>query len=208
MTSPLLLFAHGAGLGKDSPWMRRWAGLLATIGPVATFDYPYMRAGRRSPDKAPVLLEAHREALDAAVARHGPRPVVLVGKSMGSRMGCHLATDPEVAASVQAVVCLGYPLVGTSKKAPLRDEVLVALRKPVLFVQGTRDPLCPLDRLAEVRPRMRAPNELYVVDGGDHSLMVRKGDLARRDTTQDAEDAAALAAIADFVERYASVAGP
>ena len=91
----------------------------------------------------------------------------LIGKSMGGRVGCHVALEEAVA----GVICLGYPLQSGATGA-LRDEVLVALRTPILFVQGTRDPLCPLDKLAAVRPRMTAPSTLVVVEGGDHSLEV------------------------------------
>ena len=54
----------------------------------------------------------------------------------------------------------------------MRDEVLIALRTPILFVQGSRDALCPLDKLAAVRARMTAPSTLLVVEGGNHSLEV------------------------------------
>ena len=185
----VILFAHGAGLGASSPWMRRWASLLGDLGDVRTFEYPYMAAGRKRPDRHDVLLRAHRDALDAT----GADRVVLIGKSMGSRIGCHLAVEaPE---RVERLVCLGYPLVGASGK--VRDEVLLALRTPILFVQGTRDRLCPLDRLAEVRDRMTAPSELHVVEGGDHSLELRKGDLAGR--SRDAVDRDTLGAIARFL---------
>jgi predicted alpha/beta-hydrolase family hydrolase len=182
----LLLFAHGAGVPSSSPWMQGWAARLGTLGTVVTFDYPYMAAGRKAPDKLPTLLEAHREALRRA--RPGHDRVVLVGKSMGSRVGCHLSLEEPV----DALVCLGYPLAGGQR---LKDEVLVALRTPILFVQGTRDPLCPLDDLAEVRARMTAKNELFTVDGGDHSLMLP----ISRTEEQEASDASALAAIAGFV---------
>lgn len=207
MPTPLLLFAHGAGLPSTSPWMRRWADQLGAVGIVERFDYPYMRAGRKAPDRPAILLDAHREALDAALARHGARPVVLIGKSMGSRMGCHLSTEPDVRPSVAAIVCLGYPLVGAGKKASVRDEVLLALRTPILFVQGTRDPLCPLERLAEVRERMVAPSELLVVEGGDHSLLARKSDLAPRGLTQDRVEAGVVARIAAFVTRHVDRGG-
>jgi pimeloyl-ACP methyl ester carboxylesterase len=81
----------------------------------------------------------------------------------------------------------------------VRDEVLLALRAPVLFVQGSRDPLCPLELLAPVRARMAAPSSLHVVDGGNHSLEVGVRALAKRGETQEAVDAAVLAAIAAFV---------
>ena len=59
-------------------------------------------------------------------------------------------------------------------RSKLRDQVLLELKTPILFAQGTRDPLCPLDLLEGVRKRMHAPSTLTVVEGGDHSLMVAK----------------------------------
>ncbi len=192
---PLLLLAPGAGAPSTSAWMRRWAARLGTIGDVEPFDYPYARAGRKSPDKLPVLVAAHRAALADARARH-PGPVVLVGKSMGGRVGCHVALE-EPAGAIAGLVCLGYPLRG--QRGQLRDEVLVALRVPVLFVQGSRDTLCPLADLETVRARMTAPTALHVVEGGNHSLEVGARALARRSETQDDVDARVLAAIAAFV---------
>ena len=185
------LLASGAGAPSTSPWMRAWAERLGTLGAVEAFDYPYMRAGRRMPDRLPVLVAAHAAALTTARAGHAG-PVHLVGKSMGSRVGCHLSLE----APVSSLVCLGYPLVAASNGA-VRDEVLLALRTPVLFIQGTRDPLCPLDRLAAVRARMTGRHELHVVDGGDHSLALPGGKSARE--LQEASDRAVLEAIAAFV---------
>jgi hypothetical protein len=172
--------------------MEAWAAHLSALGEVSRFDYPYVRAGRRSPDRLPALVRAHREALQAARAS-SPGPAVLVGKSMGSRIGCHLSLETEVA----ALVCLGYPLRGA--RGDLRDEVLLALRTPVLFVQGTRDKLCPLEELEAVRARMRARSTLLVVEGGDHSLEVGVRLLRQRGETQREVDARVLAGIGIFL---------
>jgi predicted alpha/beta-hydrolase family hydrolase len=192
---PSILFAHGAGAPSASAWMRAWRDRLATIGDVTAFDYPYMRAGRKTPDRPPVLIAAHREAL-AGVRARAAGPVFLAGKSMGGRIGCHVALEEEVA----GLVCLGYPLVAGGSGA-VRDEVLLALRAPILFAQGTRDALCPLPRLEAVRARMTAPNRLHVVDGGNHSLEVAGGKRAA-DAQRDS-DAAMLEAIRRFVEEVA-----
>ena len=173
--------------------MRSWATRLETLGTVVSFDYPYMVAGRRTPDKLPQLIEAHRAALVRASQEHRG-PVILIGKSMGGRVGCHLALEETVA----GVVCLGYPLKGAGKSGQLRDEVLLALRTPVLFVQGTRDALCPLDLLAQVRSRMQTRSELEVVETGDHSLLATKGYLNAQGVTQQDVDARVLAAIDAF----------
>jgi predicted alpha/beta-hydrolase family hydrolase len=168
-----------------------------TLGSVDCFDYPYQLAGRRSPDKHPVLVRAHEEAFARVRASHGG-PVVLVGKSMGGRIGCHVA-----AASVEppnALVCLGYPLVGQSGK--VRDDVLRELRTPVLFVQGTRDTLCPLARLEALLPELSAPHALHRVEDGDHSLRVLAGRLKARGETQDAIDEGIVRAMREFLDQY------
>ncbi len=195
---PLLLFAHGAGAPSTSAWMQRWTALLGEIGHVVPFDYPYAHEGRKRPDRAPKLLAAHREALEQARRGHDG-PVVLIGKSMGGRMGCHLSLEDDLADIVSAVVCLGYPLASMGNRDKLRDEVLLAMTTPVLFVQGTRDRLCPLDLLADVRERMTADHDLYVVEKGDHSLMATKTWLKQHGQTQDDVDRRILDAIAAFL---------
>ena len=195
-TRPLLLFAPGAGAPSIHPWMRAWAERLTTIGDVRTFDYDYMREGRRRPDPAPLLIAAHRQALRDA-RKQETQPVFLIGKSMGGRIGCHVALEE----AVTGLVCLGYPLCGAGDPKRLRDKVLRDLRTPILFVQGTRDPLCPLELLENVRREMTAPNFLHVVEGGDHSLQVTKTLLKNAGETQDEADERVLAAIAQFVGR-------
>jgi predicted alpha/beta-hydrolase family hydrolase len=201
---PLIVFAHGAGAPSSSPWMRRWAQRLGALGTVVAFDYPYMRQKRRAPDKLPVLVAAHREALAQARAQAGAgAPVVLAGKSMGSRVGCHLAV--ELAETVQqagtppaALICFGYPLRAVGS-GTLRDEVLRQLSTPILFLQGSRDALCPLADLETVRGVMRAPNELFVVEGGDHSLTLGRKRPAPGERSQDDWDTQVFEAARRFL---------
>ena len=114
---------------------------------------------------------------------------------MGGRIGCHVALEEKV----DGLICLGYPLCAMGDRAKLRDEVLRALDTPILFVQGTRDTLCPLELLEGVRTRMKAPNILHVVDGGDHSLVVGKRQLQADGETQEDVDRRILETIARFV---------
>ncbi|MGZ4966838.1 MAG: alpha/beta hydrolase family protein [Chthoniobacterales bacterium] len=192
MSIPLFLFAPGAGAPSSHRWMQHWKHLLETIGPVRTFDYDYMRSGSRRPDPPPVLIAAHRAALAEARESHDG-PVVLIGKSMGGRIGCHVSLGDNVA----ALICLGYPLCGGGDPKKLRDKILREITAPILFVQGTRDHLCPLDLLENVRKEMRAPNELFVVNGGDHSLGVPK----KSNESQSDVDMRILEGIHAFLER-------
>lgn len=199
MTTRFLL-AHGAGAPSSSAWMVRFAGWLGELGEVRSFDYPYARAGaggrpRKAPDKLEVLIDAHRRELAVLRAESAPDDkLLLAGKSMGGRIGCHVALQERVS----GLVCFGYPLRGQNGK--LRDQVLLELRTPVLFVQGTRDGLCALPELDDVRQRMTAPSELFVVEGGDHSLESTKTSLKQRGLTQTDVERAIQSAVRRFCE--------
>jgi len=186
------LFAPGAGAPSTHPWMQSWKRQLAQLGDVLTFDYNYMIEGRRRPDRLPQLIATHVNAL-ASLRAKTSGPIFLIGKSMGGRIGCHVALEEKVS----GIVCLGYPLCAMGDRTKLRDQVLRDLRTQILFVQGTRDPLCPLDLLENIRTEMTAPNFLHLVEGGDHSLLVRKKDLSNE--TQEDVDQRITRTIADFV---------
>ena len=192
---PLLLFAPGAGAPSSHPWMQSWKKILSEIGEVETFDYDYMREGRKRPDPLPQLIAAHREALNRARERYRPERTILVGKSMGGRIGCHVSLEEEL----DGLICLGYPLCAMGDRAKLRDQVLRALTTPILFVQGSRDSLCPLDLLERVRTEMKAPNFLHVVENGDHSLRVSKRQLQGSNQTQEDVDQRVFQSIAEFI---------
>jgi len=195
MSGPFFLFAPGAGAPSTHPWMQKWKGYLQSIGEVALFDYDYMREGRRRPDPLPQMIAAHRQAL-AQFREKVSGQIFLIGKSMGGRIGCHVALEEKVA----GLICLGYPLCGGGDRSKLRDKVLRELQTPILFVQGTRDPLCPLDLLAEVRSQMKASNFLHLVENGDHSLRITKRGLQAGGETQDDVDQRILAAIGTFAK--------
>jgi hypothetical protein len=182
--------------------MQNWKRRLSEIGEVETFDYDYMRAGRKRPDPLPQLIAAHRKALEAAREKHQPDSTFLIGKSMGGRIGCHVSLEEKV----DGLVCLGYPLCAMGDRTKIRDEVLRALSAPILFVQGTRDSLCPLDLLQRARGEMKAPNSPHVVEGGDHSLRVRVRQLQATSETQEDIDRQIFKAINEFVDELPTTA--
>jgi predicted alpha/beta-hydrolase family hydrolase len=199
---PLFFFAPGAGAPSSHAWMQGWRNRLAGIGDVETFDYDYMCQGRKRPDPLSRLIAAHRQALNAARKRHPSRLTILIGKSMGGRIGCHVSLERNV----DGLICLGYPLCAMGDRTKLRDEVLRALTAPILFIQGTRDPLCPLDLLERVRGEMKAPNFLHVVAGGDHSLRIATRRLHGTGGIQEEVDEQIFKAIRGFVDRLAITA--
>ena len=174
--SATLVLAHGAGAGQKSPFMVRFAGGMALRHiSAATFDFPYIVAGRKVPDRAPVLEASWREALDAAHTKFKGLRLVIGGKSMGGRMASHIAA--QGVETVDGLVFLGYPLHPPGKPNQRRDVHLPAIKERMLFVQGTRDPFGTAD---DIRALLRSLQhaELHEVAGGDHSFKVpgRKND--------------------------------
>ena len=70
-----------------------------------------------------------------------------------------------------------------------------------MFVQGSKDTLCPLEKLEATRKKMKTPNELHVIDGGDHSFKIGKKHLQANGSTQEEAEDHALKAIAAFISK-------
>jgi hypothetical protein len=176
--SAVFVFAHGAGAGQVSPFMRRYAEKLTAEGiDVVTFDFPYMAAGRKLPDRPPVLEQAFRAAVQAAVdQRPGVyRAVFVGGKSMGGRMATHLAAQPDqwtCPVRLAGAIALGYPLRPPGPRGGDRVSHLKQLAVPTLVVQGTRDTFGGPDDVRDAvgpQPLVR----IHPVPAGDHSMKVQ-----------------------------------
>lgn len=168
--APLLVLAPGAGAGEAHPWMQRVGQGLARRGvAVVTFDFPYRQAGRRLPDRGPVLEGAYREAWRSVTAdAGGSRPVFVGGKSMGGRIATQIVAGGLMPPPV-GVVCFGYPLHPPGRPAQRRDQHLPAVPVPLLLVHGTRDPFGTPDEMTELVGWLPQAT-LTLVDGADHSL--------------------------------------
>jgi predicted alpha/beta-hydrolase family hydrolase len=150
-------------------------GLTAGGFSVLRFNFPYMDAGRRMPDAAPVLLQTWDAVLLEAVRRAGRLPVVVGGKSMGGRIASMLAADRGPDFLAKALVFFGYPLHPPGKPDLLRDAHLPQVRIPMVFLQGSNDALARLDLIEAVVKRLHPLADLHVVEGGDHSFRRRGG---------------------------------
>jgi predicted alpha/beta-hydrolase family hydrolase len=137
--------------------------------PVLRMDFPYRKAGRKAPDRPPVLLAAVREEAAALVERAGVSPdrLALGGRSMGGRM-CSMAAAEGLPAA--ALVLISYPLHPPGKPDTLRTAHLPQLDVPCLFVHGTRDPFGTPDELEAATATIPAPVTHEWIDGGRHDL--------------------------------------
>lgn len=165
-----IVLGHGAGAGMTSDFMASMAAALADESfEVVRFDFLYVAAGRKAPDRAPVLEDTFRAVVEAC--RPADRPLVIGGKSMGGRISSQIAA---AGTATDALVFLGYPLHPPGKPERIRDAHLGDIAAPMLFVEGTRDPFCPLGTLEKVIATRALDATVAVIDDGDHSFKVRR----------------------------------
>ncbi|KAI7742468.1 hypothetical protein M8C21_007629 [Ambrosia artemisiifolia] len=201
--SPVVVFAHGAGAPSSSEWMIRWKNLLENAlnaVEVITFDYPYINGRRKAAPKPEKLVGFHSDIVRKAAAKYPEHPLILAGKSLGSRVSCIVAAESDI--EVSAVVCLGYPLKATN--GVIRDEPLLQLTVPIMFVQGGNDSFCPLQSLEAVRKKLKAINALHVIENGDHSFQIAKKNLELTGMTHEEAEGRAVEAVAMFVSQITS----
>lgn len=193
-----LVLGHGAGGGQQSRFMVEAARAFAVRGiTTATFDFPYMTAGRSVPDKTPVLEASWRSAIEAAHAHAAFQglPLFIGGKSMGGRIASHVAAQDGGRSRIAGLVFLGYPLHPPGRPEQRRDQHLPSIAEPMLFVQGTRDQFGTADEIRALLPLLNRRATLFEVADGDHSFKVRVKIAGR---SQDA----VLTGIFDAVARF------
>jgi uncharacterized protein len=178
-----LILGHGAGAGQTSGFMTKFATGLAARGVnVVTFNFLYTEHGRRIPDTNNDLEACFRAVIGAVRdKRIGRGKLVIGGKSMGGRIASQIAAagNPDVA----GLVFLGYPLHPPGKVDQLRAKHLSDIKAPTLFVQGSRDTFGTPDELLPIIQNLKAPADLYVVEGGDHSFKVlKRAGVSQEDT--------------------------
>jgi uncharacterized protein len=168
-----VLLAHGAGADMNAAALTAVADALADARiPSLRFDFPYRRAGRRAPDRPPVLDAAVREAV-ADLARRAELPVerlVLGGRSMGGRICSLVAGDEADPVPALGLAMLGYPLHPPGKPETLRVEHFKRLTMPVLFASGTRDAFGTPAELKRHAKKLKGPVTFHWVETGDHGF--------------------------------------
>jgi len=200
-----VLLAHGAGADMNAATLTTVADALAGARvPSLRFNFPYRAAGRRAPDRAPVLEAALRDAAEE-LARRAKVPaarLVVGGRSMGGRIASMVAADAAPAgassdAGALGVVLLGYPLHPPGRPAQLRVEHFARLRAPVLFVSGTRDAFGTPEELKRESKKLSGPVSFHWVESGDHGFKPLKSS----GLTVDGVLEQVAVAVVDFVTR-------
>jgi hypothetical protein len=135
------------------------------------YQFPYMEHGSRRPD-TPKVAHASVRAAAAEAARLAPRlPLFAGGKSFGGRMTSQ-AQAMSPLPGVHGLVFLGFPLHPAGQPSDERAKHLFDVRVPMLFLQGTRDPLADLGLMLPVIRRLGARATLETYADADHSFRV------------------------------------
>ena len=175
-----VVLGHGAGASQTSGFMRMYAKGLAARGlDVMTFNFVYMEQGRSVPDQKHKLEGCFRAVVETALKHKKLKNnrVVIGGKSMGGRMASQVMAGEHretFASDVVGLVFLGYPLHPPGQSTKLRVEHLEHIKKPMLFVQGTRDALGSPDEIKPWIENLRPAPKIHEIEGGDHSFKAPK----------------------------------
>jgi uncharacterized protein len=165
-----LLLTPGAGADRDQSALVAIDEAVRAHGVVVErMDFPYRKAGRKAPDRAPVLLQAVIEGATELAARAGTTTAQLAlgGRSMGGRI-CSMAVADGLPAA--ALVLVSYPLHPPGKPDRLRTEHFPALQVPCLFVSGTRDTFGSPAELEAATAAIPGPVTHEWIEGGSHGL--------------------------------------
>jgi predicted alpha/beta-hydrolase family hydrolase len=163
----LLLFP---GAGSSSTHSSLLA-IEAAVAPMRCVraDFLYRKAGRKAPDRAPVLLQTVRD--EAAPLLEGG--LVLGGRSMGGRMCSMVVGDADDPVPAKGLVLISYPLHPPGKPDSLRVEHLPRLTVPCLFIHGSRDPFGSPAELQQWTATIPGKVTHHWLEGRGHDLKGR-----------------------------------
>jgi hypothetical protein len=190
----LLVLAHGQAMDLRHPFMDSISAALAARG-IATlrFNFPYAEAKRTRPDPAPLLVESLVVATREAEQRRGGLPLLVGGKSLGALMAATAASEEKLAGA-RGIVILGYPLHAPGRPSAVNARILDGIAHPLLFVQGTRDPLADLELMRSLVEKLGPNAKLHLVQQADHAFELPAGSGR---TEQEVHEEVA-SAVADF----------
>jgi predicted alpha/beta-hydrolase family hydrolase len=158
----------GAGSSRDHSTLVALEAALRPR-PGVRADLPKPRAGRRAPDRAPVLVatvvEESRRLADLLAV--GSERLLLGGRSMGGRMASMAVAEGLPA---WGLLLLSYPLHPPGRPDRPRTAHLPALDLPTLFVSGTRDPFGSVAELEAAAAMVPGPAAVHRVEGAGHEL--------------------------------------
>ena len=140
------------------------------------FNFPFKEDGRTRVDSRAVSTATVKAAVEFAIANYR-MPLFLGGHSFGGRMASHAVVDYEL--NVDGMIFCSFPLHPRGKPSTARADHLVAIKRPMLFLSGTRDALADPDLLGPMVTVVGA--RLQWLETANHGYSVLKRTRRRQD---------------------------
>lgn len=199
-----LLFAHGAGAGMESRFMRQFVASLASQGiQVLGVEFAYMQqmreSGRRRPPPAINVLVEEFARWQTLIQSAVPAPLWLGGKSLGGRAASMLAARVPV----DGLVIAGYPFHPPRSPDRLRLAHWPRVTCPALILQGERDAFGSRSEVAGYT----LPSNVslaWLTDGGHDLVPRRRSGESQQNLIDEAARLGAVFIRADGRSRQAS----
>jgi uncharacterized protein len=172
----LLVLAHGAGAGMQHTFMVTLSkGLEAEGIGTLRYNFPYMENKKGRPDVPAVAEKTVESAIMHAQKLFPKTPIYAGGKSFGGRMTSQYTSknNPDF---LRGLIFFGFPLHAPGKASTDRATHLSDVKKPMLFLQGTRDALADLTLIKQVTSKLKNTT-LSIFEGADHSFKAGKNVL-------------------------------
>ena len=178
--APAILICHGIGV-----LVEYWGGvqeLLREMG-ISSLVFNYSGYGESTGRVSVANCEEDAQVAYKALVERGHRSIVLLGFSMGTGVGCAVASRMNVDGLVlcegfsslrEAALAMGFPRWMTRSVPNVWDTVncIGELRVPVLVVHSDEDGLFPLSMAEGVAKACGAKGELLVIPGMSHNAPI------------------------------------
>jgi predicted alpha/beta-hydrolase family hydrolase len=153
-----LVLGHGTATGVEARDLQALARVLPPLGfTVALMTQPYRVDGNYEVAGEPSLDQAWMAIWPKVTSGSGP--VIAGGRSAGSQVACRTARG----LGADAVLALAYPLLGPGSAAEL-----LATDRPILIVQGGRDPFGRPEQF----PTLSTGFEMVAIPNANHMFAV------------------------------------
>ncbi|MBC7935527.1 MAG: dienelactone hydrolase family protein [Rhizobacter sp.] len=175
-STSIMTLAHGAGAGMNHTFLITLSQQLAAAGiTTLRFNFPFTENKKGRPDTPAVAHQTIAAAISKAKRLFPTLPLFIAGKSFGGRMSSqYISANPE--AQADGLIFYGFPLHPIGKPSTDRAEHLKNIKKPMLFLQGTRDELALWNLIEEVCASLR-PATLVKIEGANHAFKAGKQDI-------------------------------
>lgn len=185
-----VVLAHDVGTDMSHPLLVALQESLLRHGFLTIrFNFPFAEDKRKRPDPSALLARVYESAIVALhhYPEEAPARLVLAGFGLGARVAADVIAAGR---KCDGLMCLSYPLHAAGKPSKQNADALYRIICPILFVQGSRDTHCRIDRLEQLRRRIGAPTALKLVEDGDHQLApIKRSVRAPEEVTADVLDA-------------------